>query len=264
MKKRKIIFLIILIGIIIGIIIPISILKSNKKEKSIITNNESLVNVFNNTCEIKNNYKANIVLDDEEKTYTIDLIVNVVNDSKDEWDRIYFRDYPSAFVDEENGNISIITEVKDYEKQEKLEIGREEDKTVFFIKLNNLLKPNEKISISMKYKAYIPKLDARYGYQVINEDGLDFYLANSIPILCPCENGKFQYYPYFSVGECFYSKIANYEVNITIPKKYILIATGDRVNYVDNDNGTITYKYIAKKVRMCFRNSAALGKTICH
>ena len=247
MKKRNIEFLIVVIGIVICIIIPIIILKLNKKET--IKENDIIENYYNDTLEIKNSYKANIVLDDKEKSYTMNLIVEVTNDSKDNWNKIYFRDYPSEFINEKNGNVSLITEVMDYERKEELEIGRQGDKTVFYIKLNKDIKPNEKISISFKYKAYIPNLNARYGYQTINNDGMDFYLANSIPILCPYENGKFQYYPYFSIGECFYSKIADYEVNITIPRKYTIIATGDRVKCIDNDNETITYKYIANKVR---------------
>lgn len=130
-----------------------------------------------------------------------------------------------------------------------MEIGREYDKTVFFINLNSSLKPNKTISISMKYKAYIPNLNARYGYQNIGVNGLDFYLGNCIPILCPYENGKFQYYPYFSVGECFYSRIANYNVNITVPKGYSVIATGDREENGYNNDETITYTYIANAVR---------------
>ena len=134
---------------------------------------------------IQNNYIANFILDVDNNCYNINLTVNVINDSNDTWNEIYFRDYPSAFSDIENGKVSEIT----------------------------------------------------------------FYLANCIPILCPYENGKFQYYPYFAVGECFYSKMANYDVTVTIPKSYTLIATGDNTEITNINDNLIKYKYTANVVR---------------
>lgn len=110
MKKKILIFFIIII-----FIIPLIYMNKNiEKREEKIPNEESkgYMVSWNNSSEmieIKNNYKANISLDDKNKIYIIDLVVDIVNDSEDEWNRIYFRDYPSAFTNEENGNISEIT-----------------------------------------------------------------------------------------------------------------------------------------------------------
>ena len=61
--------------------------------------------------QIKNTYTADIILDDVSKSYSMDLIVDVINDSEDVWNEIFFRDYPSAFTDRENGKLSEITDV---------------------------------------------------------------------------------------------------------------------------------------------------------
>lgn len=199
--------------------------------------------------QIKNTYTADIILDDVSKSYSMDLIVDVINDSEDVWNEIFFRDYPSAFTDRENGKLSEITDVVNAKSNKKLELVKNEDKTVFSVKLNQPLQPGKAISIKMKYKAYIPNLDARYGYRLTGDQSQDFYLANCIPILCPYDNGKFQYYPYFEVGECFYSRMANYDVKITVPSKYTVIATGDLEDEIPNEDDTITYMYTAKPVR---------------
>ena len=248
MRNKGIKFLIFIVVIMIIMMVIFLIEENIKFNTKNIFIESSECDIYEKD-KIKNNYKANIFLDEKNKCYTIELIIDIINDSTDEWNKIYFRDYPSAFYNLENGNISEISEIKDFNKKEELRFYREEDKTIFYIQLKELLKPNTTITISMKYKAYIPNLDARYGYQKIGENKTDFYLGNCIPILCPYENGKFQYYPYFSVGECFYSKIANYNVSITIPKEYSVIATGDRKNIQYNNNKTITYEYKANAVR---------------
>ena len=56
---------------------------------------------------IQNNYIANFILDVDNNCYNINLTVNVINDSNDTWNEIYFRDYPSAFSDKENGKVNI-------------------------------------------------------------------------------------------------------------------------------------------------------------
>lgn len=248
MRNKGIKFLIFIVVIMIIIMVIFLIEENIKFNTKNILIESSECDIYEKD-KIKNNYKANIFLDEKNKCYTIELIIDIINDSTDEWNKIYFRDYPSAFYNLENGNISEISEIKDFNKKEELRFYREEDKTIFYIQLKELLKPNTTITISMKYKAYIPNLDARYGYQKIGENKTDFYLGNCIPILCPYENGKFQYYPYFSVGECFYSKMANYDVSIILPEEYSVIATGDRKDIQYNNNKTITYEYKANIVR---------------
>ena len=224
---------------------------STKFEKIPIANKTVTVQWNENSPEvtIQNNYIANFILDVDNNCYNINLTVNVINDSNDTWNEIYFRDYPSAFSDKENGKVSEITNLHDTQTNTSLELIKNEDPTVFSVKLASPLLPNELTSISFDYKAYVPYLNARYGYQTINNNSKDFYLANCIPILCPYENGKFQYYPYFAVGECFYSKMANYDVTVTIPKSYTLIATGDNTEITNINDNLIKYKYTANVVR---------------
>ncbi|WP_195267523.1 M1 family metallopeptidase [Eubacterium sp. 1001713B170207_170306_E7] len=184
--------------------------------------------------EIRNNYMVNMKLDTEEKSYSADITVDVYNDSEDSWPSIYFRDYPSQFRDIENGRISEISSGLNVLTGDTLELSRESDPTVFSFKLDEPLSPGETASISFHYKAFVPVLNARFGYQSVGEGKNDFYLGNCIPVLCPYDDGQFQYYPYFAVGECFYSRMANYKVNLNVPSDYSVIGTGDSIIADDN------------------------------
>ena len=84
---------------------------STKFEKIPIANKTVTVQWNENSPEviIQNNYIANFILDVDNNCYNINLTVNVINDSNDTWNEIYFRDYPSAFSDKENGKVSEIT-----------------------------------------------------------------------------------------------------------------------------------------------------------
>lgn len=197
--------------------------------------------------EIRNNYIVSMTLDTEEKSYSADITVDVYNDSEDPWQSIYFRDYPSQFRDIENGRISEISAASNVLTGSTLELSREADPTVFSFKLEEPLSPGDTASISFHYKAFVPVLNARFGYQSVGEGKNDFYLGNCIPVLCPYDDGQFQYYPYFAVGECFYSRMANYNVNLNVPSSYSVIGTGDAI--IADDTVMADYHFTANAVR---------------
>jgi|GEM_PF-897570 len=177
---------------------------------------------------IHDNYTIDMILDPEKRTYTAALTVDIYNDSADTWNEACFRDYPSAFADKENGALSEFSEVRNAVSGTELSLERSaEDNTVVTVYLDAPLKPGETTTITARYKASVPELAARFGFQSIEGGGTDFSLGNAFPVLCPYENGAFQSGKYFDYGECFYSRMANYEVRVTAPADYTVIATGD-------------------------------------
>lgn len=182
-------------------------------------------------------YSGSVFLNTEDHIFTADLEITVHNDSEDPWYFITFRDYPSAYRELEGGNIS---EISAEINGKNTMITRNDDPTVFSVILEQQLNPGEDVVISMKVKSWIPTLDARYGCQSPTDGKTDFYLGNALPVLCPYENGDFQAYPYFSVGECFYSKIADYDITVSVPSDYTLIATGEATLVMDSQTGGST------------------------
>ncbi len=196
---------------------------------------------------IRNNYRVAMSLDTKAHTYTAHVSIDAYNNSQDDWTSLCLRDYPSVFAGEVGGGITTISNVVDGDGQNLNWSRDNQDVTVVTINLNNTLAPGKTTTIALDYTAKVPELQARYGYQSW-AGGEDFYLGNALPILCPYEDGTFKHGPYFAVGECFYSQMANYTVDVTVPQDYTVIATGESEES-KTDEGTKTIHYSAPAVR---------------
>ena len=117
------------------------------------------------------------------------------------------------------------------------------DMTLLKIKLSAPLYPNETVTIGFSYRITLANVWHRTGFgdNTVN-------LCNIIPLLCPIINGGFTEYPYFSYGDPFVSEIANFEVTLIAPSKYIVAATGKRTSR-EADGNKMVYTYSASKVR---------------
>lgn len=190
----------------------------------------------------RNHYQVNIQLDPAQRTYYSQIEITLKNTSQDIWNEIVFRDYPSQFKDEKDGGMSLIQNVRT-STGDPLDYRRLDDPTAVEVILNTPLAPNEIFTFSMEYQAYVPHLNARYGY-VENKAGvIDFYLGNSLPILAVYEEGQWVSEPYFSDGECFYSEVADYSAAITAPDDFTIIGTGDKLNTSRSESQkTVTYE----------------------
>jgi hypothetical protein len=189
---------------------------------------------------IRDNLRADLTLDAADKSYTAAVSMDVYNDSTDVWNTLCFRDYPSQFAEVENGGLSVITDLRDSEGR-ALGFSRDADPTVITVTLAEPLAPGETAVISMVYTARVPVLDARFGYQSMAGSN-DFYLGNSLPVLCPYENGAFVHHPYYAAGECFYSRMANYDVTVHLPAGYTAIATGDSEIWTEGAGSAARFK----------------------
>lgn len=119
-----------------------------------------------------------------------------------------------------------------------------EDNTTLRIKLKKGLARKEKITFTVDYTITLPNIKHRLGYT-----DYVYNIANFYPIMCIYENGGFTEYNYSKLGDPFYSEIANYNVNFTFPKNFIVAHTGSEVTRIENNNDTITLKLSAEKVR---------------
>lgn len=117
------------------------------------------------------------------------------------------------------------------------------DSTVARIKLNEHLNSGDSVLVKINYELPIPKSTERFGYA----SGREFYfIAQWFPKLGVFENGKWicsQYHPYTE----FYSDYANYKVTIKVPDTFIVGATGQLINIIQNDS-TKTLSYFAENV----------------
>ena len=95
------------------------------------------------------------------------------------------------------------------------------------LNLNSPLNPGESISIETPFFVKIPKVFSRLGHT-----GKHYEVTQWYPKPAVYDHKGWHPMPYLNMGE-FYSEFGIFDVKITLPKDYRLMATGDMVNGVD-------------------------------
>ncbi len=134
----------------------------------------------------------------------------------------------------------------------------QEQETILQVKLTNPILPKQKVLLEMEFEAQVPLQVRRSGRDATN--GVKFSMAQWYPKLCEYDYEGWHPTPY--VAREFYGVWGDFEVNITIDKKYIIGATGyltnaNQVGYGYESAGTkviqpagnlLTWKFIAPNV----------------
>ena len=129
------------------------------------------------------------------------------------------------------------------EEIDKPIIYESEFDSILNVELNSSLLPDENVKIYFEYSFVLPNCNHRFGY-----GNNTFNLANFYPIICVFENGTFNTNGYNANGDPFYSEMANYCVNITLDKQYIVASTGKKTSE-NIENGIKNISFNAKMVR---------------
>ena len=125
-----------------------------------------------------------------------------------------------------------------------------DDQTVIRVKLDKPVPPQSGIEVNIKFKAQLPEIIARTGY---NENY--FLVAQWFPKIGVYEfagehNAESEGWNchQFHANSEFYADFGVYNVNITLPEKYVMGATGVLMRERLNKDSTITYFYRAEDV----------------
>lgn len=202
-------------------------------------------------------YSMDIVLDEtniDKPSLIIKMETTVYNDSAEEWSEICFRDHMSSlyqwFMYNHEGEdlASGITRAAcgDTEltiRTEGVTMPSEpiDDQSAVFVELPDPLLPGESVTLNLEYSADILNDAARCAYSSLvfeNEGARTYELAQFYPMLAVYENGNWNIGPYYTEGECFYSRCADYEITLLIPEKYEVIASGDETKGETADSMT--------------------------
>jgi hypothetical protein len=120
--------------------------------------------------------------------------------------------------------------------------GNPDDKTVMEVALPRLVEPGQDVTFKIKFRATFPEVVARTGYK------RTFLLAGQwFPKVGVWWNGAWNCHQFHALTE-FFSDFGTYDVKITLPKNYIIGATGVQTNETDNGNGTKTVAFHAEDV----------------
>ncbi|MCK4903447.1 MAG: M1 family metallopeptidase, partial [Candidatus Marinimicrobia bacterium] len=189
-------------------------------------------------------YDIDVSLDDSQHTLSAYEKLTYTNNSPDELDFIWFHLWPNAYKNNETA----------YAKQEfdqgstRFYFADEEDRgyidslnftidgeslewefhpewiDVAKIHLPNSLNPGESVMIETPFFVKIPLVFSRLGYSEKH-----YAISQWYPKPAVYDNDGWHAMPYLDMGE-FYSEFGTFDVKITLPQDYRIMATGDLIN----------------------------------
>jgi hypothetical protein len=158
-------------------------------------------------------------------------------------------DFGGAWDPKHSGSNTVtsleVVGVGDLTKQMKLispDDGNAKDKTVFDVVLPHPVQPGQDVVFKIKFRAVFPEVVARTGYK------RTFLLGGQwFPKVGVWWNGAWNCHQFHAMTE-FFADFGTYDVKITLPKNYIIGATGVETSDTDNGNGTKTVTFHAEDV----------------
>lgn len=210
---------------------------------------------FSQYWQQKVDYTIDVTLNDKEKT--LDAFEKIVyyNNSPDTLHFIWFHLWPNAYKNDrtafsdqllENGNTNFYfsdKEHKGYINRLDFKVNGSTAKTedhpqhidIIKLILPQPLAPNEHITITTPFHVKLPFNFSRGGY-----DGESFQITQWYPKPAVYDKNRWHPMPYLDQGE-FYSEFGSFDVIITVPKNYIVAATGEEselTEYIEDRTAT--------------------------
>lgn len=117
------------------------------------------------------------------------------------------------------------------------------DYDILEVELPQELYTGESVSVQMTFQVQMPRARHRLGF---GEHTVNF--GNWYPVLCATQRNEFVCDPYYSMGDPFYSEMANYHVTLRLPKDYVLASGGNLTERTEGEN-EVVYRLEATSVR---------------
>ncbi|MBA3705781.1 MAG: M1 family peptidase, partial [Bacteroidetes bacterium] len=191
------------------------------------------------------NYTISVKLDDVKNELTADERIEYINNSPSQLTFIYMHLWPNAYKDNttalakeflkrgerkfyystagERGYIDQI-DFKINGQATKWELLKDSI-DICKLYLNEPLKSGEKITITTPFHVKIPSGE----FSRLGHIGQSYQITQWYPKPAVYDNNGWNYMPYLNQGE-FYSEFGSFDVSITLPKNYVLGATGDMID----------------------------------
>ncbi len=115
--------------------------------------------------------------------------------------------------------------------------GNTADRTVMTVPLPAEVQPNETANIEIEWTAKIPRPFARTGY--IDDY---YFIAQWFPKIGVLEDAGWNTHQFHSATE-FYADYGVYDVSLTLPREFVVGASGHEAGRIGNADGTVTHRY---------------------
>ena len=223
-------------------------------------------------------YDMSVDVDVKKHQFTGMQRIQYTNNSPDEIDRVFYHLYfnafqPGSMMDVRNkflpdadprvgSRIGALTPEgeghlhADWVRQDGQNTKILESGTILEVNLIKPIMPGETTTLEMKFKGQVPEQIRRSGRD--NAEGISYSMAQWYPKLCEYDYRGWHANPY--VGREFYGVWGDFDVKITIDKKYIVGATGvlknaDDIGYRYSDRskpkskkGKVKWHFVAQNV----------------
>jgi hypothetical protein len=115
--------------------------------------------------------------------------------------------------------------------------GNADDRTVVRVALPRPVAPGDSITVTIAYTAKIPRTFARTGFR-----GDYYFLSHFYPVLGVYEKEGWNCHQFHAATE-FFADYGTYDAELTVPRGWVVGATGRQVERRDNPDGTSTHRY---------------------
>ncbi len=197
------------------------------------------------------NYSIDALLQPLTRLVNGSTTINYVNHATDSLPELYFHLYPNAFQPE--GWMEVFDVLFNDTSLPYMISGI--DDSLLWVNLVSgsgpgVLVPGQNVTLDLFWQVMIPERFDRFGVTIETEDFelLAFNLGNWHPIVSVYDNRGWDRRPYSHLGESFYSDVAVYDVEITVPDDYVVVATGE-LESRSAGGGTRTWHFVTGPVR---------------
>jgi hypothetical protein len=120
--------------------------------------------------------------------------------------------------------------------------GNPHDRTVWVLPLPEPVPPGGEATVELAWLARVPSFFARTGVR-----GDFWFLAHWFPALGVFEADGWNCHQFHAATE-FFSDYGVYDVTLTLPKRFVVGATGREIARRDNGDGTASWRFLAEDV----------------
>jgi len=123
------------------------------------------------------------------------------------------------------GDMTILTVYREGTDMPITKVGDDED--ILFIE--GQIRPGQRVTVDIAFRVDLPRVRHRLGFF----DGVA-NLGNWFPIASVFENGEFLMFPYFSHGDPFVSRVADFDVSISTREDLVVATSGLQQTRIEN------------------------------
>jgi len=196
----------------------------------------------------KASYEIEVSLDTLNHELTGNITLTYTNNSPSSMDSLYFHFWPNAYSSKNsafakqqirNGSLAFrFAREEDMGKMWGLDISVDESKVdlkymvaskeIGGIRLPSPLAPGKTATVQTPFKVKLPSVFSRMGHEEQH-----YSITQWFPKVAKYDAKGWHFFPYLDLGE-FYDDFGSYDVHITVPKNYVVAATGNLLTKREN------------------------------